>query len=75
MLLSDPIPESDLLAAALQFTNRLLVTIEEAPPTTVGYGGGVEGRLRVVDNGVGTPAKMPVEPDLSSSVPDMLLST
>jgi len=34
----------------------LLVTIEEAPPTTVGYGGGVEGRLRVVDNGVGTPA-------------------
>jgi outer membrane protein insertion porin family len=26
----------------------LLVTIEEAPPTTVGYGGGVEGKLRVV---------------------------
>ncbi|PYR29134.1 MAG: hypothetical protein DMF92_12565 [Acidobacteria bacterium] len=26
----------------------LLVTIEEAPATTVGYGGGVEGRLRVV---------------------------
>ena len=26
----------------------LLVTIEEAPPTTVGYGGGLEGRLRVV---------------------------
>ena len=34
----------------------LLVTIEEAPPTTIGYGGGVEGRLRVVDNGAGTPA-------------------
>ena len=34
----------------------LLVTIEEAPPTTIGYGGGVEGRLRVVDNGEGTPA-------------------
>jgi len=29
----------------------LLVTIEEAPPTSIGYGGGVEGRLRVVDNG------------------------
>ena len=29
-------------------TRDLLVTIEEAPPTTVGYGGGVEGRLRVV---------------------------
>jgi outer membrane protein assembly complex protein YaeT len=26
----------------------VLVTVEEAPPTTVGYGGGVEGRLRVV---------------------------
>lgn len=26
----------------------LLVSIEEAPPTTVGYGGGVEGKLRVV---------------------------
>ncbi|OFW17578.1 MAG: hypothetical protein A3F69_02090 [Acidobacteria bacterium RIFCSPLOWO2_12_FULL_66_10] len=26
----------------------LLVTIEEAPPTTIGYGGGLEGRLRVV---------------------------
>jgi outer membrane protein insertion porin family len=26
----------------------LLVTIEEAPATTVGYGGGVEGKLRVV---------------------------
>jgi outer membrane protein insertion porin family len=34
----------------------LLVTIEEAPPTTVGYGGGVEGRLRVVDAGNGAPA-------------------
>ena len=34
----------------------LLVTIEEAPPTTVGYGGGVEGRLRVVDTGAGSPA-------------------
>ncbi len=29
----------------------LLVTIEEAPPTSIGYGGGVEGRTRVVDNG------------------------
>ncbi len=26
----------------------LLVTVEEAPPTTIGYGGGLEGRLRVV---------------------------
>jgi outer membrane protein assembly complex protein YaeT len=26
----------------------VLVTIEEAPPTTIGYGGGLEGRLRVV---------------------------
>jgi outer membrane protein insertion porin family len=34
----------------------LLVTIEESPPTTVGYGGGVEGRLRVVDAGTGAPA-------------------
>jgi outer membrane protein assembly complex protein YaeT len=29
-------------------TRDLLVTIEEAPSTTVGYGGGVEGKLRVV---------------------------
>ena len=28
----------------------LLVTIEEAPATTLGYGGGLEGRLRVVGN-------------------------
>ena len=27
-------------------TRDLLVTVEEAPPTTIGYGGGVEGRLR-----------------------------
>ena len=33
----------------------LLVTIEEAPPTTVGYGGGAEGRLRVVDSNSATP--------------------
>jgi outer membrane protein assembly factor BamA len=26
----------------------LLITVEEAPPTTVGYGGGLEGMLRVV---------------------------
>ena len=30
----------------------LLVTVEEAAPTTIGYGGGVEGRLRVVDSDV-----------------------
>jgi len=35
----------------------LLVTIEEALPTTVGYGGGLEGRLRVVDASEGAPAK------------------
>jgi outer membrane protein insertion porin family len=29
-------------------TRDLLVTVEEAPPTTVGFGGGVEGRLRPV---------------------------
>jgi outer membrane protein insertion porin family len=29
----------------------LLVTVEEAPPTTIGYGGGVEGSRRVVNNG------------------------
>jgi outer membrane protein assembly complex protein YaeT len=29
-------------------TRDLLVTVEEAPPTTVGYGGGVEGKLRAV---------------------------
>src|SRR6185503_15278788 len=29
-------------------TRDLLVTIEEGPATTVGYGGGVEGKLRVV---------------------------
>jgi outer membrane protein assembly complex protein YaeT len=29
-------------------TRDLLVTVEEAPPTTVAFGGGVEGRLRVV---------------------------
>jgi len=33
----------------------LLVTIEEAPPTTVGYGGGAEGRLRVIDSNSSTP--------------------
>jgi outer membrane protein insertion porin family len=27
-------------------TRDLLVTVEEAPPTTIGYGGGVEGKLR-----------------------------
>ncbi len=36
----------------------LLVTVEEAAPTTLGYGGGLEGRLRVVssegDNSVAT---------------------
>jgi outer membrane protein insertion porin family len=31
----------------------LLVTIEEGPATTVGYGGGVEGRLRVVGSSAG----------------------
>lgn len=31
----------------------LLVTVEEAPPTTVGYGGGLEVRLRVVRRGEG----------------------
>jgi outer membrane protein assembly factor BamA len=31
-----------------EMTRDLLVTVEEAPPTTLGYGGGVEGRLRVV---------------------------
>jgi outer membrane protein assembly complex protein YaeT len=36
-------------------TRDLLVTIEEAPPTTVDYGGGVEGKLRVV-GGPGTVA-------------------
>jgi outer membrane protein insertion porin family len=30
----------------------LLVTVEEAAPTTLGYGGGVEGRLRVVASDV-----------------------
>ena len=34
----------------------LLVTIEEAPPTSVGYGGGAEGRLRVVDSNSSGPA-------------------
>ena len=37
-------------------TRDLLVTVEEAPPTTIGYGGGVEGGLRVVqsaENAVG----------------------
>jgi outer membrane protein assembly complex protein YaeT len=29
-------------------TRDLLVTVEEAPPTTVGFGGGVEGKLRAV---------------------------
>jgi outer membrane protein insertion porin family len=29
-------------------TRDLLVTVEEAPPTTIGFGGGVEGRLRPV---------------------------
>jgi len=29
-------------------TRDLLVTVEEAPPTTIGYGAGVEGRRRVV---------------------------
>src|SRR5947207_2561827 len=29
-------------------TRDLLVTVEEAPPTTIGFGGGIEGRLRPV---------------------------
>jgi outer membrane protein insertion porin family len=37
-------------------TRDLLVTIEEAPPTTVGYGGGVEGGLRVVQSAQTAPA-------------------
>jgi outer membrane protein insertion porin family len=32
-------------------TRDLLVTVEEAPPTTVGFGGGVESRLRPVRSG------------------------
>jgi outer membrane protein insertion porin family len=34
----------------------LLVTIEEAPPTTIGYGGGMEGRIKVVADDEGGPA-------------------
>jgi outer membrane protein assembly complex protein YaeT len=34
----------------------LLVTIEEAPATTVGYGGGVEGKMRVVTDEAGGAA-------------------
>ena len=33
------------------------MTIEEAPPTTIGYGGGVEGRLRVVEGEDGAPPR------------------
>jgi outer membrane protein assembly complex protein YaeT len=32
-------------------TRDLLVTVQEAPPTTLGYGGGLEGGLRVVSSG------------------------
>jgi outer membrane protein insertion porin family len=40
----------------------LLVTVEEAAPTTLGYGGGVEGRLRVVPNDVqGGPAQQKID--------------
>jgi outer membrane protein insertion porin family len=40
----------------------LLVTVEEAEPTTIGYGGGMEGRLRVVDSEVeGGPAEQKFE--------------
>jgi len=35
----------------------LLVTIEEAPATTVGYGGGLEGKLRVVSSSEGGVAR------------------
>jgi len=40
----------------------LLVTVEEAAPTTLGYGGGVEGRLRVAPSEVeGGPARQKFE--------------
>jgi len=40
----------------------LLVTVEEAEPTTLGFGGGVEGRLRVVESDVeGAPAEQKFE--------------
>ncbi len=40
----------------------LLVTVEEAEPTTIGYGGGIEGRLRVVESDVeGGPAEQKFE--------------
>jgi outer membrane protein assembly complex protein YaeT len=40
----------------------LLVTVEEAEPTTLGFGGGVEGRLRVVESDIeGAPAEQEFE--------------
>jgi outer membrane protein insertion porin family len=40
----------------------LLVTVEEAAPTTLGFGGGIEGRLRVVDSAIeGNPAEQKFE--------------
>jgi outer membrane protein assembly complex protein YaeT len=40
----------------------LLVTVEEAEPTTLGFGGGVEGRLRVVESEIeGAPAEQKFE--------------
>jgi outer membrane protein insertion porin family len=39
----------------------LLVTVEEAAPTTLGYGGGLEGRLRVAPSEVGGFAQQKVD--------------
>src|SRR5439155_1182069 len=62
-------------------TRDLLVTIEEAPPTTVGYGGGVEGRPRVVgarEAGSVATERLEVAPraffEIDRTFPDYLLS-
>jgi outer membrane protein insertion porin family len=46
----------------------LLVTIEEAPPTTIGYGGGVEGKLRRVQTDAGAVDKFQLAPRASFQI-------
>jgi outer membrane protein assembly complex protein YaeT len=48
----------------------LLVTVEEAPPTTIGFGGGVEGRSRVVQaaNSAAAVTQLELAPRLSFDI-------
>jgi outer membrane protein insertion porin family len=49
-------------------TRDLLVTVEEAPPTTIGYGGGVEGKLRRVQTDTGAVDEFQLAPRASFEI-------